>query len=163
MTITYRRMPGPLTPAQISYSYGGNGDRTLMLINYNGLRTYAMFMSGYNNGFVDPHSIPLSLPPLAQSGYDISRLTTGSSISTRYTRLDDNCLNVNGSEFSFSLSLGELMASSGKEVYSISITAQSPVVEPISFGGGIFIISGQSPNANFYFLSDVLTYTIFVG
>ena len=102
-----------------------------------------MFMNGYYNSFVDPHSIPLSIPPLTQTGLDIMQITNSSGVTTRSIPLADDSLKLNGNVFSISLNLGDLLASSGKGVYTISV-------------------SGQSITGNAYFLSNLLTYTIFV-
>jgi hypothetical protein len=151
ISISYRRLPDPLTAAQISYASGKYADNASLCISYNGPQRIAAYIfSGYFHSFADPRIIPPGFPPLEQTGLDSEELklnisSASSNFSGRIIRVSEDCLSVDGNRFSMSLDLNEVMASAGEGIYIIS-----------AWGGT------SAANGSSYTYATFFTYAVYV-
>jgi len=111
----YRPKSSPLTAAQISYA-----------------------------SFLNPHCVPLDVPPLTVAGFELTGLLNGPKTYTDFPFLHiPTGSEIQGNEFSSSMNIRTVAGDFRKGVYTITI-------------------SGKSPTGMSYFTSQLSTYCIIV-
>lgn len=150
ISISYRRLPGPLTAAQISYASGSRPDIPPLIISYSEQGINAFIFSNYPSAFIDPRIIPPGLPPLEQADLNSEELkltisSASSYFSLRSVPISKDCLSVDGNSFSMSLDLGELMESAEEGIYIISAVGVD-----------------STPNSSHYTYTTFFEYAVYV-
>ena len=152
----YQRLPSPLTAAQISYASGSDGARWLASFYSSIYGPKGYFISSPISSFLDPHCIPLDMPPLTVTGLNLTGLLNDLTIGITATSLAFNGFGAQGNQFSFSADISQIFSKFGKGVYTISVSGLTNT--------GYFIPPSTYTSTNAgYFIPQLFTYTIFVN